>query len=156
MLFLPSSLLIPEAVHLDLIVPDRDSAIHAAAALLGNHPGILDADEFARAVLEREHLHSTALPCGVAFPHARKPIVRDMVLSAVRLQTAVPFDDIMVRLVFLIGTPPNRTADHLALLAWLAKKMGDEAVRNRMLDAHTPQEFCDCLSDAAPGHPSHE
>jgi len=149
MLFDPSTLLTPEAVALEVEAPNRDSAIRAATGLLDPHPAILDAEGFTQAVLAREWLHSTALPCGVAFPHARKSLVQDVVLSAIRMREAIPFDGIPVRLVFVIGTPPDRTADHLALLAWLAKKMSDATIREQLLAARTPQEFCICLSGAS-------
>jgi len=148
MSFDPTSLLDPKAVSLDVDVPNRDAAIRMATGLLGGHPAIPDVESFTEAVLAREWLHSTALPCGAAFPHARKSFVRDIVLSAVRLHPAVQFDGVTVRLVFVIGTPPDRTADHLALLAWLAKKIGDSTLRDRLLAARTPAEFCDCLAGA--------
>lgn len=158
MSFDPSSLLVPKAVSLDADVPNRDAAIRLAARLLGPHPAMLDMEGFTEAVLAREWLHSTALPCGAAFPHARKSLVRDMVLSAVRLLPPVSFDGVMVRLVFVIGTPPDRTADHLALLAWLAKKIGDATLRGRLLAARTPAEFCESLTGASiqPQVASHE
>jgi mannitol/fructose-specific phosphotransferase system IIA component (Ntr-type) len=158
MSFDPSSLLTPGAVSLDVNMPNSDAAIRAAASLLSFHPAILDAEGFTQAVLAREWLHSNALPCGVAFPHARKSFVRDVVLSAMRLQPAVVFNGIMVRLIFVIGTPPDRTEDHLALLAWLAKKMSDATLRDQLLTARTTREFCDCLSGSPvqAGLASHE
>ncbi len=140
------SLLTPDWVDLEVDAADRDAAIRAAARLLSRNPSIRDAEVFTQAVLARERLHSTALPNEVAFPHARSVVVQDVVVAAIRLRSAVDFDGSRVRLVFVIGTPPERTADHLALLAWLAKRMSVASVRDSLFAAGTPQEFCAALA----------
>lgn len=141
-----STLLQPGAVSLDVSVPDRDTAIRYATGLLKNDPAVLDLEGFTKAVLARERLHSTALPVGVAFPHTRKSVVQNVVLSALRLKPAVSFEGVMVHLIFVIGSPANRTADHLSVLAWLAKKMADAALLNQLLNVETPEGFCELLA----------
>lgn len=131
---------------MDVSVPDRDTAIRYATGLLKNDPAVLDLDGFTESVLAREHLHSTALPVGVAFPHTRKSMVQNVVLSALRLKPAVSFEGVMVHLIFVIGSPANRTADHLSVLAWLAKKVADAALLNQLLSVETPTDFCELLA----------
>ena len=137
----PSSLLDVDAILLDADVTDRDAAIHLAATRLAALGAIDSHAGFTSAVIDRESLHSTALPCGIAFPHARSPLVRRLAFAVLRPISPLSFDGTPVSLVFLIATPPDRTADHLALLAWLSRRASDPDQRSRWLNTATPQDW---------------
>ena len=146
-----SDLLVPSAVRLDLPAQNEDDAIRAMTGLLRANPSVKDAAALATQVLEREKLSTTALGHGVAFPHARTTLVSNIVVAAGRSREGVLFRDSgqRVHFLFVIGTPPDRVAQYLALVGRLARLLRDDALRARMLAAETAEEFLAPLRDAA-------
>ncbi len=131
---LPTSLLTSERVLLDVRAADEAAAIRAVTAVFNGSP-----DE----VIAREKLSSTALCCGVAFPHARTELVQEIVVAAGRSVAGVPFTGgkELVHFVFVIGTPPNRAAQYLAFVGTLARALRGESVRQQLLTAATADDF---------------
>ena len=146
-----SELLVPSAVQLDLPAQNEEDAIRTLTGLLVPNPACRDAAGLAAQVLEREKLSSTVLGYGVAFPHARTTLVTDIVVAIGRSREGVEFRDPgqRVNFLFVIGTPPDRVAQYLALVGRLARLLRDDALRTRMLDAATPEEFLAPLRSAA-------
>lgn len=138
-----SDLLVPSAVQLDLRAQNEEEAIRAVTGLLGSNPAVRDPDALATQVLEREKLSTTALGHGVAFPHARTTLVTGIVVAAGRSREGVLFRDSgqRVHFLFVIGTPPDRVAQYLALVGRLARLLRDDALRAQMLAATTVEEF---------------
>ncbi len=146
-----SNLLVPSAVQLDLPAQNEAEAIRALTGLLGSNPAVKNAGELATQVLEREKLSTTALGHGVAFPHARTTLVTDIVVTAGRSREGVLFRDSgqRVNFLFVIGTPPDRVAQYLALVGRLARLLRDDALRAHLLAAATVEEFLAPLRSAA-------
>ena len=138
-----SELLIPAAVMLDLRASDEEEAIRAVTEQLAGNPAVRNAGRLAADVLEREKLSSTALGHGVAFPHARTAEVTDIVVAVGRSAEGVVFrgSGERVHFLFVIGTPPDRVAQYLALVGRLARLLKNDAVRAQLLAAATVEEF---------------
>lgn len=87
-----------------------------------------DEAEIAAALLAREHLGSTGVGHGVAIPHARvERLTKPFGLFA-RIEPPIPFDAIDSRpvdLVFLLLTPAQGAAGHLAVLAAISRRLRD-------------------------------
>ena len=150
MLLSPTALLSPDRVLLDLRAEDEAAAIRAVAGLFDGHPEVTDAARLAAEVIERERLSSTALGFGVAFPHARTALVKEIVVAVGRSVAGVPFagSEEPVRFVFVIGTPPDRAAQYLAFVGTLARLLRSDAVRQKLLAAETPDDFVAVLRAA--------
>ena len=146
-----SELLSPAQVMLDLAAADEDEAIRAVTAMLAGHPAVADADRLADEVIEREQLSSTAMGCGVAFPHARTELVREIVVAVGRSAEGVVFQGADERSIFffVIGTPPDRAPQYLALVGALARLLKNEAVRQNSSPRRTPTLFSTSSSPAA-------
>lgn len=138
-----TELLAPSVVELDLHAENEDDAIRSVTGLLVNRPEVKDCARLAEAVLEREKLSSTALGHGVAFPHARTAEVSGIVIAAGRSREGVLFGGSgeRVHFLFVIGTPPDRVAQYLALVGRLARLLKEEAIRAQLLAATTAEEF---------------
>lgn len=139
-----SPLLLPELVELDLAASSDLEAISAVADLLAGHPDLIgDPAQFRRAVLEREKLSPTALGYGVAFPHARTPQVKQIVVAVGRSREGVLFAQAnqRVHLLFVIGTPPDKVPEYLAVVGRLVRLLKNEAVRQSLLKAETVEDF---------------
>ena len=147
----PIELLSPDRVLLDLHAGDEAGAIRAVAGVFAGHPEVSDPSRLAGEVIERERLSSTALGCGVAFPHARTSLVREIVVAAGRSTGGVPFGGGKepVHFVFVIGTPPDRAAQYLALVGTLARTLRSEDIRQRLLAAPDADAFVAVLRAAS-------
>lgn len=147
----PLALLSPDRVLLDLRAGDETAAIRAVTGILAHDPAVADAARLADEVLERERLSSTAMGSGVAFPHARTALVKDIVVAIGRSTVGVPFGSKkeLVHFVFLIGTPPDRATQYLAFVGTLARLLRAESTRQKLLAAPTPDAFVAALRAAA-------
>ena len=103
-----------------------------------------DATELFRAVWAREQAMHTALPFGLAVPHARiEGLAKPQVLVA-RCREGVDFDAAdgqLSRLIFLILTPTDQPDTQIEILALIAKTYDASDTRQRCLQAATPAEF---------------
>lgn len=131
----------------DLDATDENDAILRTAALLQGDPDILDFDGFLAAVLERQKINPPILGCGVALPHARTALTREIVCAAARCRGPVEFgpDATPVRLVFLFGIPPHRISEYLALTAALVKRLRNPEILAGLLAGETAEEFAKWL-----------
>ncbi|MCA9514974.1 MAG: cation:proton antiporter, partial [Myxococcales bacterium] len=103
-------------------------------------------------LLEREATMSSSVGGGIAIPHAYFPGLERprcyLALVPGGLGDATP-DDVPLRLVCLVLSPPDRARDHLQALAALAIVLGDEAFRALLLRQDTPEQAQRLLDERA-------
>ena len=149
----PTALLSADRVLLDLHADDEEAAIRAVAARFAGSPRRGATPEaFAGEVIERERLSSTALGCGVAFPHARTTLVkRDRRRRRTqRRRGAFRRERRRPCISFLSSARrPNARAQYLALVGTLARLLRGDALRQKLLAAPTADAFVAALRAAA-------
>jgi mannitol/fructose-specific phosphotransferase system IIA component (Ntr-type) len=104
-----------------------------------------------RAVREREAVLSTGIGNGVAIPHGKSPSVPDLRMAAGTAEQPVDFDALdgqPVTLVFLLVGPESAAGPHIKALSRIARLIRNDDVRQRLLSAHTPDEFLRALTEA--------
>jgi len=130
-----SDLLTRERIALDVHARSKRQILRELAELVARDLGV-DADAILQALLEREKLGSTAIGEGIAIPHARVPELEELVGAFARLAEAVDFDSLdeePVDLVFLLLAPTaTSSAEHLRMLARLARLLRDPELRRRL------------------------
>ena len=133
---------------LDLEAADEEAAITRAAELLKGHPQMRDEAGFLAAVLERQRINPPVLGSGVALPHARTPLVGEIVCVAARCKEPLAFgpDAVPVRLIFLFGIPPHRVTEYLAATAALVKRLRRPEVIDGLLNAESSDDFLNWLA----------
>lgn len=126
-----------ELVGVDLVAVDRDDATRQLIALLAAAGRVTDAEGFHADVRAREAQMATGMPGGVGLPHARSEHVAAPSLAVGKLRGPVDWGapDGPARLVFLIAAPAGGDADHLQILAALARRLVHESFRQSLLDA---------------------
>ena len=132
----------------DFVATDEHDAVRRTAELLAIDSGITNFGGFVDAVFDRQRINPPLLGNGVAIPHARTVLARDIVCVAARCAEPVPFGPQAepVRLIFLLGIPPHRINEYLELMAVLVKRLRDPEVLHRLLTAETPEEFTGLLA----------
>lgn len=104
----------------------------------------LPSEEMCAELEKREQLGSTGMGGGVAIPHARIPNLERSLAVVARLKTPVNFDAIdgkPVDLVVMLLMPAPQGADHLTMLALIARKLKLKDDVTRMRNAATASEF---------------
>jgi mannitol/fructose-specific phosphotransferase system IIA component (Ntr-type) len=140
-------LLDEELVALDLRATTAEEAIREIVVLMAATGKIDNPDEFLEQVLERERANPPIIEHGVAFPHARTDLVKEIVLGIGRSRAGVPFGDAgeRARLIFVVAVPRQMITDYLVCVGALARLTKDGATRTALLQAQTAGEFLEEL-----------
>lgn len=126
----------------DLVVPglvatDRDQVVRRLVAALVAAGRVTDAEGFLADVAAREAQMPTGMPGGVGLPHARSSYVTAPSLALGKLVDGVDWGapDGPATLVFLIAAPAEGDADHLKILAALARRLVHPEFRQSLIAA---------------------
>ncbi|WP_432513952.1 PTS sugar transporter subunit IIA [Kineococcus sp. SYSU DK001] len=129
----------PELVLVDLRAADRVDATRQLAQTLVDAGRVTDLEGFLADVAAREEQMATGIPGGIGLPHARSAAVTVPSLAIGRVVNGTGIDwgapDGPANLVFLIAAPAEGEADHLTILAALARKLVHVSFRQSLLEA---------------------
>jgi mannitol/fructose-specific phosphotransferase system IIA component (Ntr-type) len=127
---LPAGILVSIADYTrpELIVPqlrERDPAgiIEELSQRLRANGIVGDVLSFYQAVVNHEFLSSSALPSGIATPHARSAQVSRLMLAVGRAREPVVWgikESWSIEFIFLLAVPSTEALNHLALLSGIA------------------------------------
>ena len=132
-----TSLITPDLVAVDVVATDRDDVVRQLIDKLVAAGRVTDADGFAADVKAREAQMATGMPGGIGLPHARSQYVTTPSLALGKVPGGVDFGapDGPANLVFLIAAPASGDADHLKILAALARRLVHPEFRQSLTDA---------------------
>jgi PTS system fructose-specific IIA component len=141
-------LITPDLVAIGLSAKDRDEATSHLVNLMRAAGRVTDAAGFLADVQKREAQMATGMPGGVGLPHARSEHVTSPSLAVAQVPGGVDFGapDGPANLVFLIAAPATGDADHLKILAALARKLVHESFRNSLKQAPDAQTVADIIT----------
>lgn len=139
-------LITPELVALGLTATGRDDVVRQLIDLLVTAGRVTDPEGFHADVKAREAQMATGMPGGIGLPHARSAHVTVPSLAVGTVPAGVDFGgpDGPATLVFLIAAPAEGDADHLQILAALARRLVHESFRSSLraaADAATVAEI---------------
>ena len=142
-----TELITTELVDLDLAAGDRAEATAHLAGLLAGAGRVTDLDGFLADVRAREAQMPTGLEGGIGIPHARSAFVITPTLAFGRSTEGVDFgaEDGPAHLIFLIAAPEGGGADHMTILASLARRLVHRSFREALLGAADPQAIVDLV-----------
>lgn len=143
----------PEVIVKNLLSPDRivfinhttkRDALVELANNLSTAPQVKYSDELVTEILKREELMSTAIGRGIAIPHVRLSSVTDLVMSVGICKKDIidyqSIDEIPVRILIMIAAAYNQHTYYLQTLSFFSSKLKEKALRDKLLDASTPEE----------------
>lgn len=143
-----SDILSKDCVFAQILADNKREILHGLSVKAAQSAGI-DEHVAADSVLERENLGSTGYGRGTAFPHARIDGLQKVKGVFAKLAKPVDFDAVdhkPVDLVFLLISPENSGADHLAALAAVSRVLKDEAVCEKLRAAKNSEEIFDIFN----------
>ncbi len=145
--------LLPESnILVDADLTSKKRVFEQAGLLLENNESISRNLVF-ESLFAREKLGSTGLGQGVAIPHGRLKGLKAATGAMIRVQSAVPFDapdGQNVKLIFVLLVPERATDEHLQILSELAQMFCDKPFRERLLEAATPPELHQLITQWEP------
>ena len=139
-----------------LMVPDLKSkdtagAIRELATTMQRGGFVEDVDKLVDAALDREAILSTAVDCGLAFPHVRGVEGGGLTLALGISRAGIAFDpedSERSHFIFFSTIPTAVSAFYLKLLAGLTESFVKEPNRETLLVAETPQDLWKALTRA--------
>lgn len=146
-----SALITPQLVLLDRpLGATNDEAITTLAATIADTGRTTQPDQLVRDALAREATSATGLPGGIAIPHCRTAAVEEPTLAFARVNPPIDFGakDGPADLVFLICAPADGDADHLQILAKLARALARADFKASLRAAATSAEVADLINSA--------
>ncbi len=129
-----SEVMKPDDVLIDVSVSSKGRLLQQLSDKAARALGVSERDILA-ALESREALGSTGIGAGIAIPHAPVAGIERPFGLFVRLTKPIEFDaidDEPVDIVCLILTPPEGQANHLKLLANVARQLRSEHVLKRI------------------------
>lgn len=139
----PSALITADLVDLDLAATDKDAAIASLAARLHAAGRVTDVEQFLVDIALREEQMATGLEGGIGIPHCRSIAVTEPTLAFGRSAAGVDFGapDGPAHLIFLIAAPAGGGADHMTVLAALARRLVRKAFKQTLTEATDPADL---------------
>ena len=143
MIISPADLITERQVCLDLSATDKIGVMKEMIEILGNHKKITDKEGLLKVLQEREELETTGIGDGIALPHARTDIAKELMVAFGRSKKGGDFealDDKPVFLLFLIVSPTKDSSKVMKLLAGICRILRNESFRQALLAAENKQE----------------
>ncbi|OGV42543.1 MAG: PTS sucrose transporter subunit IIABC [Lentisphaerae bacterium GWF2_57_35] len=142
----------PETISLSLSGSTKEEVIEEMVGLLmksGRIKDLKDRDAAIKAVMDREHKMSTGMQNGIAIPHGKTDVVASLVAALGVKKEGIDFGalDGKPSIIFVMTiSPDNRTGPHIQFLAEVSRHLNDVRIRERILQAASPDEVIEALS----------
>lgn len=114
------------------------------------------AEALALEVLEREAEGTTGIGSGVAVPHAKTNLVKDLLVAVGLSKEGIDFasvDGDPVHVVFLIASPPEAPGEYLSLMKWVVSLTRNKYWMKLLRGCTTPEAIVEVLEESTAGPP---
>jgi fructose-specific phosphotransferase system IIA component len=141
-------ILSPDCIKVPLAASDKRGIVNELVDLLATCNRISDPAALKEAVWAREQTRTTGIGHGLAIPHGKCAGVERLAMAIGKPALPVDFQAIdgkPVKLVILLASPPDKTADHIQALAKISRYMMMESFREQIYAATTPQQILELL-----------
>jgi nitrogen PTS system EIIA component len=147
-----AQILAPERIVIAADCASKKSVLEKLAELLASAAPELNSQKVFECLLARERLGTTGLGAGIAIPHGRVVHNGQAVGAFLRTSRPIGFDAVdnaPVDLFFALCVPEAATAEHLALLAELARLFSNQQLVAQLREAPTANDLYACLTGAS-------
>jgi len=144
-------LLQKNGVIIDIKGTDKFEVIGSLARFMCMVNDLPNASDIAGKIIEREKEMSTGIGYGIAIPHARLPGIARLYMAAARSIEGFEFDSLdeqAVNLIFMMLSPANTSTEHTQVLSALSQIMSYDEVREKLMQADTPEAFIEIIVGA--------
>lgn len=137
----------------DLIVQnyyalDKKSCLEEMVEFLYKNNVINSADDFLKAIMERENLMTTGIGRKVAIPHARSSIVKEINIAVYVLDNELEFNSVDgedVKVIFMIAVPEDKKDEYMKVLSGISNFLRVDENREKLFNAKTKDDIYEML-----------
>ncbi len=131
-------------IKTDLDVENKDEALRELAELLLENNYITDVDGFLNDIYAREAAGKTGIGNHIAIPHGNSEFVKKIGVAIGITRKDIPWETLDGRgvkliILFAVGKNNDGAQSHLKLLSSFARKLGNEEVTAKLLQAENPE-----------------
>lgn len=142
-----------EAIVPQLKASDRDGAIKELLAALDKAGKLPNAgsDQIARAVIKRENEASTGMGKGIAIPHVKHKVLKNVIATVGRCTAGIDFsalDKQPVYSVILLISPAQDPQKHLQAMETVFKYIQQDKFRSFLRQSQTAEQIKELLLEA--------
>lgn len=139
-----------EAIKIGLVVKSKKELFARMVELASKSQKVTDLNEVKKQVMERENLATTALSSGIAFPHTKSFLVKNLCASFSILKTPLNYDsndEKPIQLVFMLLANENEVGKQLRYLSFFSKILSEEKIIQTILGFTQEKEILEFLSE---------
>jgi mannitol/fructose-specific phosphotransferase system IIA component (Ntr-type) len=141
-------LLQPEYININLKGNTKETAVNELLDILQTNGKLLDRAAALKDLIDREQTMSTAIPNGIAIPHAKTNAVQKLTIAIGIKKSGLDFDSPLedkTRIIILALAPPNKAKPLYEFLLAITTVLNDDTLRSKILAAKTPEEVVELL-----------
>jgi len=141
----------PQAVKVPLEARDKQSAIAELVDLLAEAGLVSNPAKLKSVVWEREQQRSTGIGEGLAIPHGKSDCSSRLVMALGRPAEPIDFNSVdkrPVKLVVLLASPPDKTADHIQALGKISRLMSNPEFREATYNVDSAEKLYELFRNA--------
>ncbi|MBN2316754.1 MAG: PTS sugar transporter subunit IIA [Sedimentisphaerales bacterium] len=145
-----SQLLHPDCVKVPVVSQEKEAVITELVDLLNARGLLTDRDTALQAVFTREQVQSTGTGAGIAIPHAKCRVVKELLMAIGIAREPIEFGSIdgkPVTILFLLISPANQTGSHIQALASISRLMLNDEFRQKLENVTSAEEVYHLLSE---------
>lgn len=140
----------PETIVTHLNVKDKAEALDAMADLFVNAGIVDDKEQYIKDVYEREAVGETGIGDYIAIPHGKSTAVVTPGVAIAVLDHEIEWESLdgtgaKLVILFAVGADNEAAQEHLKLLAMFSKRLGDDTVTGRLMNADTTEDVMEAL-----------
>lgn len=136
----------------------KDAAVRELSALFAASGALAKgkAEALALETLQREGEGTTGIGGGVAVPHAKTTLVKEVLVGVGLSAEGIDFasvDGDPVHAVFLIAAPPDATAEYLAIMKWVVTLTRSKYWMRLLRGCRSSEAVVEVLEESTAGAP---
>jgi fructose PTS system EIIBC or EIIC component len=144
-----TELLRKETIALDLQASSKPAVIDELVSVLDQSGNLQDAEEFKKAILNRESQSTTGIGEGIAIPHAKTTAVKSPAIAFGKSTAGIDYESLdgaPAHLFFMIAATEGANQTHLEALSRLSSMLMDENVRQSLVNASSKEEVLEIIN----------
>ena len=140
----------PDIIKVPLLSQNKNDVIRELIQILIDTGKLSDMERINNALLDREAMGSTGLEHGIAVPHAKIDMLKELQVSIGISPTGIDFQALDGKpsyLFFLLLAPPGQSGPHIEALADIARITRSQAFYGALINATSAQGVVDLFNE---------
>ena len=142
------------AIIVGLKSDTKKAVLEEMVSVLHEQGTLTDKQKMLEVLLARESLGSTGIGQGIAIPHGKSSVAKELTVACGISKTGVDFDaldDDKVYVIFLLVAPEDQASQHLKSLARVSALLKDKYFRKALINAEGPEDVIKVLDQEEKG-----